>query len=114
MDPEFFQGDAKINYQYEMYRQMRTLIYENDEKEKLLKPGADHSMSPWQRYCPKTNAAWIWFVIKILLQKLLAFKKSTPFKKRLTGIQDSLKKLVIEGDQPLEDWYCDHQNSFIL
>ena len=110
-----------------MYRIMRRLIYENAEKlknETKTKKETDIGMareetssnqaSPWSFYCPKTNAAWIWFIMKyILIPKLASLKKIAAVKKKVfLELTKSLHDKVMEGEVSLHDWYWQNQRHF--
>ena len=115
-DPEIFQGDTNVNFQYEMYRIMKNLVYKNAADKQ--NPPSSSGVSPWSFYCPKTNAAWIWFIMKyILTPKLATFKKITALKKSFIQLTNSLHDDIVfaeESSCSLKQWYLNNKNSFDL
>ncbi|KAI9808506.1 MAG: hypothetical protein M1827_007211 [Pycnora praestabilis] len=73
-DPCLFEGDAEEEYQYEIYRYMRSQVYLSDP----LAPYAASSSPPphqdtpsvWKAYHPQTNVLWLHFLLHSLLLNL--------------------------------------------
>ena len=55
-DPDLFTGDAKEDYQFEIYRKMKIEL-DND----------------WSKYAPKTNVFWIHYLIDKFLNEVRLF-----------------------------------------
>jgi serine/threonine-protein kinase haspin len=59
--PRIFEGDAEDDYQYEIYRHMRSIV----------EASAIGSEEIWEPYQPKTNLLWLHFVLFKLSESLL-------------------------------------------
>ena len=68
---DLFEGDAKVDYQFEVYRKMKSANGNN-----------------WEKFCPKSNILWLDY----LLDKLLNFKKYTSRSKTHQKAVESLRK----------------------
>ena len=70
---DIFTGDAKVDYQFEVYRKMRK---ENENN--------------WEKYCPKTNVFWM----EYMLDKLIHHKKYSARNKDHIDSMNHLKTLL--------------------
>ncbi len=108
-DPEIFQGDASVNYQYEIYRLMKQIVHSNYCASSTNESG----ISPWSQYCPKTNALWIWYNMKFVLSpKISSFKKVQALKKIFTEMTSTLYDQVVIGRASLHEWYMNNRKHF--
>ena len=80
-DPAIFEGDADEDYQYEMYRAMRSAVLYRDpcrkheltSRRRVLcdhKP-SDDEPNPWKQSHPVTNLVWLHFILYKLTEQLL-------------------------------------------
>lgn len=73
--PELFEGDATEEYQYEIYRQMRSRLFlahplaDWDTQYRAIQR-AEAKGTSWRSYCPGTNVVWLHFVLFKLLEGL--------------------------------------------
>jgi serine/threonine-protein kinase haspin len=58
--PKIFEGDAEVDYQYEIYRYMRTIVGSGSLSEGDI----------WHPYQPKTNILWLHFILHKLCETL--------------------------------------------
>lgn len=67
-DSSLFQGDSTEEYQYDIYRFMRSAVYHN---EPLVIFDQTSAMSAsWEDYHPITNLVWLHFLLHTLLEQL--------------------------------------------
>ena len=86
-DPSIFQGDATEEYQYEIYRSMRSAVLLDDpstpilEPKKLVRsrkkttktgpePPKESETQAWERHTPLTNLVWLHFVLHEMVKQL--------------------------------------------
>jgi len=86
-DPSIFQGDATEEYQYEIYRSMRSAVLLDDpstpipEPKKLVRsrkkttktetePPKESETKTWERHTPLTNLVWLHFVLHEMVKQL--------------------------------------------
>ena len=81
--PQIFEGDAKVEYQYDIYRYMRTVMVPDSE------------VPDWRAYRPKTNLIWLHFVLSKLGESMHWPSDDAPKKK------DKRVKKALELEQIL-------------
>ncbi|KAF2843231.1 hypothetical protein M501DRAFT_924622 [Patellaria atrata CBS 101060] len=110
-DPAIFEGDAAENYQYAMYRHMRSLFLTSSALTTLngRKLKAAEAKKSWREFCPGTNLVWLHFVLDQLLANLVPVdtdelditiqEKGRELHKRLRELQAwlELQNLGVEG-----------------
>ncbi|KAF1822062.1 uncharacterized protein K489DRAFT_380794 [Dissoconium aciculare CBS 342.82] len=83
-DPAIFQGDSTEEYQYDIYRYMRGVLFCDDayhdfdsngnsspEDHEIGQNDADGSVRTWSEYHPQTNLVWLHFVLYMLLEQIV-------------------------------------------
>jgi serine/threonine-protein kinase haspin len=79
-DPAIFQGDSTDEYQYDIYRYMRGVLYHddayhdfeaNDQAERNQKADVEASPRSWSQYHPQTNLVWLHFILYMLLEQVI-------------------------------------------
>lgn len=91
-DPAIFEGDGEVEYQYDIYRYMRAILYTDDP---LASPSSSdevfekvrQSKATWRDYCPKTNVLWLHFVLLKLME---------------TMVESALEEVLEEGENERE------------
>ena len=75
--PELFEQDAKQDYQYEIYRYMRTAVQmmEPQEDDNHISGTSQpcsltHKRGQWEGFYPLTNAIWLHYVLHKLMQAM--------------------------------------------
>lgn len=70
-DLTLFEGDAEVEYQYEMYRHMRAAMYLDDPLADLYErwDEAKESGRTWRGYHPQTNLVWLHFILHEILKQ---------------------------------------------
>lgn len=89
-DPDLFEGDPDVDYQYDIYRYMRSAVLCNDPnaghqtqpKRRTKQPRGREKDSPWRLHHPLTNLVWLHFVLYKLTEQLLEWPSSVPAKRR--------------------------------
>ncbi|KAF2757776.1 hypothetical protein EJ05DRAFT_476984 [Pseudovirgaria hyperparasitica] len=76
-DPAVFDGDGQKDYQYDIYRYMRSVFFTNDPNSGYDQPNKklpaklkNRGPKTWEGYNPATNAVWLHFVLHQLLTQL--------------------------------------------
>ncbi|KAG9944780.1 hypothetical protein KCU85_g7722, partial [Aureobasidium melanogenum] len=71
-DLSLFEGDAEEEYQYEMYRYMRSAMYLGEPLGDLWErwDEAEESGRTWKGYHPQTNLVWLHFVLHKLAEQI--------------------------------------------
>ncbi|KAB8437390.1 hypothetical protein FH972_025069 [Carpinus fangiana] len=85
LDPSLFQGDAELEYQYEIYRCMRAAAYYSDplaswppkSKTKSKKASAADA-AIWRSSHPLTNLVWLHYVLHKLCEGVVAWPSAKP------------------------------------
>ena len=90
-DPELFEGDSDLDYQYDIYRYMRcAVLYGNPNstqssprRETETQQSTPHEgCSPWSVHHALTNLVWLHFVLYKLTEQLIEWPSSIPAKRR--------------------------------
>ena len=71
-DDAIFEGDGEQEYQYDIYRYMRSIMYLDDPLANLEErwDEAEASGRTWRGYHPQTNLVWLHFVLHKLLEQV--------------------------------------------
>ncbi|KAI5207866.1 hypothetical protein E4T39_01828 [Aureobasidium subglaciale] len=71
-DLSLFEGDAEVEYQYEIYRYMRSAMYLGEPLGDLWErwDEAEESGRTWKGYHPQTNLVWLHFVLHKLAEQI--------------------------------------------
>jgi len=71
-DEALFSGDSAHEYQYEIYRYMRSAVYLDDPLADIYErwDEADATGRTWRGYHPQTNLVWLHFVLYKLLEQI--------------------------------------------
>lgn len=71
-DLSLFEGDAEEEYQYEMYRYMRSAMYLGEPLGDLWErwDEAESSGRTWKGYHPQTNLVWLHFILHKLAEQI--------------------------------------------
>ncbi|OJD32317.1 haspin protein kinase [Diplodia corticola] len=71
-DPALFEGDAEVEYQYEMYRCMRAAMYLGDPRADVAERWDDacESGRTWVGYHPQTNLVWLHFILHEMMKQI--------------------------------------------
>ncbi|EMC93871.1 hypothetical protein BAUCODRAFT_212712 [Baudoinia panamericana UAMH 10762] len=87
LDRHLFAGDAEADYQYAMYRHMRSAVYANDPMASITKERTAMAAESgtWQQYHPITNLVWLHFILYKLLEQLdwPSAKRAPPKRQKL-------------------------------
>ena len=94
-DHGIFEGDGDDDYQYDMYRYMRSAVFHGDPTTDIDPPylskkrnirkqenGPDTSDTPWEQQHPITNLVWLHFVLYKLTEQLCEWPSSMSVKRR--------------------------------
>ncbi|KAF2184058.1 hypothetical protein K469DRAFT_709941 [Zopfia rhizophila CBS 207.26] len=112
-DPAVFEGDADEEYQYEIYRYMRSIVYHSDPLRPYLSPASEcytpepprrpshktpkKSLRPqkdiWKQFHPKTNLIWLHFLLFKLLQNL-TFPSSVRAEKVTQQVEETEREVL--------------------
>ncbi|KAI9723263.1 MAG: hypothetical protein M1812_001145 [Candelaria pacifica] len=65
-DPALFEGDVNVDYQYEIYRLMRTEIFSAPSDELT---NQDLINTGWRTHHPRTNILWLYYILSSLLNR---------------------------------------------
>ncbi|GAB7362790.1 hypothetical protein MBLNU230_g3093t1 [Neophaeotheca triangularis] len=74
LQPELFEGDSTEEYQYEIYRHMRSQLFLSspladwDTSWRKIKRNVAKKGTSWRDFCPGTNVVWLHFVLFKLLE----------------------------------------------
>ena len=105
-DQAVFEGDADVDYQYEIYRHMRSAMYLDDPLADMYErwEEAEASQRTWRGYHPQTNLVWLHFVLRQLSEHVYwpsleerpefetaAYKRSVELESALQKISDMLE-----------------------
>ncbi|KAK8219691.1 hypothetical protein M8818_000665 [Zalaria obscura] len=71
-DQSLFEGDGEEEYQYDIYRYMRSAMYLDDPLADLDErwEEAEESGRTWQGYHPQTNLVWLHFILYMLAEQV--------------------------------------------
>jgi len=105
-DQAVFEGDADVDYQYEIYRHMRSAMYLDDPLADMYErwEEAEASQRTWRGYHPQTNLVWLHFVLRQLSEHVYwpsrqerpgkesaAYKRSVELESALQKVSDMLE-----------------------
>ena len=67
---DLFEQDASVDYQYEIYRRMRSAVYHNNPTEhyEQSEDTSNYSRRGWKGFHPLTSLVWLHFVLHKLLE----------------------------------------------
>lgn len=117
-DPHLFVGDSTEEYQYDIYRYMRSAVYfsspladfpaatSSEDPDPIGRRAIEETGRHWEQFHPMTNLVWLHFVLYMLLEQLewpSSMKApSAKAKKTAKGKEeDRLYKRAIELEQVL-------------
>lgn len=101
-DKDIFEGDEDVDWQYEIYRNMRGVMRSGDPTDTASKPSTKASRgrakmqksaapSPWKAFMPLTNVLWLHYILNKLVEKLPAWPSEQP------GLKNHKRAVEIEG-----------------
>ncbi|KAI9795872.1 MAG: hypothetical protein M1835_005068 [Candelina submexicana] len=101
-DPALFEGDAHVDYQYEIYRLMRNEIFGSsgcsEDTTKDENRVLDTEDAGWHAHHPRTNVLWLHYILSSLLNRTFPVSKAavpdTGTKCVLRERLDLLKRLL--------------------
>ncbi|KAJ9619933.1 hypothetical protein H2203_008207 [Taxawa tesnikishii (nom. ined.)] len=98
-DQSIFEGDGSSDYQYDLYRYMRSAMYLDDPLADLQSRWneAEKTGRTWRGYHPQTNLIWMHFV----LHQLMAQVELSSFCKP-AGKDDAISKRAVELGKALQ------------
>jgi serine/threonine-protein kinase haspin len=82
-DPAIFHGDSTDEYQYDIYRYMRGVLFyddayhnfeacsDDDHSDESRNHDADPPPRTWSQYHPQTNLVWLHFILYMLLEQVV-------------------------------------------
>ncbi|KAF2673335.1 hypothetical protein BT63DRAFT_421494 [Microthyrium microscopicum] len=73
-----FEADATYEYQYEVYRYMRSAMYFSDALAEYNEDDAAESGRTWAGFHPQTNLVWLHFILHKMLETVVWPSKSMP------------------------------------
>ncbi|GAB7343429.1 hypothetical protein MBLNU457_1457t1 [Dothideomycetes sp. NU457] len=111
-DQAVFEGDADVDYQYEIYRHMRSAMYLDDPLADMYErwEEAEASQRTWRGYHPQTNLVWLHFVLRQLSEHVYwpslekrpekesaAYTRSVELESALQKVSDLLEPEQLPG-----------------
>ncbi|KAF2398075.1 hypothetical protein EJ06DRAFT_121964 [Trichodelitschia bisporula] len=70
-----FEGDGDVEYQYDIYRYMRSAMYFSDPLARFDAKKAEGTGRKWLGFHPQTNLVWLHFVLRQLLANFPAWSQ---------------------------------------
>jgi len=117
---ELFEQDAKQDYQYEIYRYMRTAVQEMETNagRNNLSPGTSQPSSShinghklWADFCPLTNVIWLHYILYKLLQPMRDVTEGQELARlRFDGIDAKGPEIVSKSEKQLKAALSQLQN----
>lgn len=95
LDDSLFNGDASIDQQYEVYRQMKI----------TLQSRSNDCVSMWQQYMPDTNRLWILYLLDKLVSLPEFKKKRSKSHLERMSVLKKIKDSLLNEYTSLEEWF---------
>lgn len=95
LDDSLFNGDASIDQQYEVYRQMKNICHSR----------SNNCASIWQQYIPDTNRLWILYLLDKLISLPEFKKKRSKTHLERMSVLKKIKDSLLNDYTSLEEWF---------
>lgn len=103
-DPGVFDGDEQVEYQYAMYRHMRSAVYLDDPLADIYERWDEATATgrTWQGFHPQTNLVWLHFVLHELVKDLPLPSSSASRKKNGSRSKSRSRKTAEADAEPAD------------
>ncbi|TLD32182.1 hypothetical protein E2P81_ATG05158 [Venturia nashicola] len=92
-----FMANAELDYQYEMYRHMRSALYFSDPSKQFddgSKKEAEDSGRTWKGFHPQTNLVWLWWILHKLLEHMKKPDKRDVKAQELVSVLENTERIL--------------------